>query len=297
MLVAREIAMGSNEHVNLETAAQMNTNNLDKHFQNIGTRVKIGVLRSRPFGWGLRQPRRFTIDVQKDKRGEFFEILARPNVKLDFVVLDSQPKDHHLLLLIKRYRKFDSVVERFLCGHDERAWFVAVAPSGSSVNAAKESLKPRLVTEMQDQVQVKPKDRQKRKTPAFLRQGEWFFIPRPDLQPDEQLVLRNEPLRRPEGKPHVVQFLYRRGGTTVHVCHEYPSGLTHAEYQRLIHHHPEKRNLPWFMMKRDPEAFAKGTVKHSDHKTIFLPFWHRVAMNTESQAKGAHNVAFLDRAC
>ena len=124
--------------------------------------------------------------------------------------------------------------------------------------------------------------------------GEWFFIPCPDFHPDDKLVLKNEPLRRPGGKPHVVQFLYRRGGTTVHVCHEYPHGLTHAEYQRLIHRRPEKRNLPWRMMARDPEAFAKGTVKHSDHKTIILPLWHRVAMNTESQANGARNVTFLD---
>jgi len=277
----------------------MNTNNLDKHFQQIGARVKIGALRSRPFAWDSRQARRFTIDVQKDKRGEFFAILARPNEQLDLVVLDAQPKDRHLLLMVKGKREdgrqpFDTFVERFLCGHDERAWFVAAAPSGSSVNAAKESLKPRLVTEMQDQLQVKSKARHKRKNPAFTRQGEWFFIPCPDLQPDERLILKSEPLRRSGGKPHIVQFLFRRGGTTVHVCHAYPSGLTHAEYQRLIHHHPEKKSLPWRMMARDPEAFAKGTVKHSDHKTIILPLWHRVAMNTESQANGARNVTFLD---
>ena len=277
----------------------MNTNNLDKHFQQIGARVKSGALRSRPFARDSRPARRFTIDVQKDKRGEYFEILARPNEKLDLVVLDAQPKDRHLLLMVKGKREdgrppFDTFVERFLCGHDERAWFVAAAPSGSSVNAAKESLKPRLVTEMQDQLQVKSKARHKRKNPAFIRQGEWFFIPCPDLQPDEPLILKDEPLRRPGGKPHIVQFLFRRGGTTVHVCHAYPSGLTHAEYQRLIHHHPEKKSLPWRMMARDPEAFAKGTVKHTDHKTIALPVWHRVAMSTETSASGARSVSFLD---
>lgn len=287
------------ESVGLKRKTNMNANNLGRHFQKIGARVKLGTLRPQPFGSGSRQQRRFTIDVQKDQRGEFFEILTRPNEILDLIVLDAQPKDRHLLLIVKGARQrnrqpSDTAVERFLCGHDERAWFVAAAPSGSSVNAAKESLKPRLVTEMQSSIQLKSRDRNKRKNPAFVRQGEWFFIPCPELQPDENLVLKDEPLRRPGGKSHIVQFLYRRGGTKVHVCHEYPRGLAHAEYQRLIHHHPEKKALPWYMMSRDPEAFAKGTVKHPDHKSIFLPIWHRVAMNTESQAKGSRNVAFLD---
>jgi len=47
-------------------------------------------------------------------------------------------------------------------------------------------------------------------------------------------------------------------------------------------------------MVRNPRAFVRGTVRHSDHKTIFLEGWHEVFMNTETQAAAMRNVAFLD---
>ena len=47
-------------------------------------------------------------------------------------------------------------------------------------------------------------------------------------------------------------------------------------------------------MRRDPQVYVKGRVSHADHKTILLPFWHRVLMNTEHRAAGMQNVAFLD---
>jgi len=37
-----------------------------------------------------------------------------------------------------------------------------------------------------------------------------------------------------------------------------------------------------------------GSVRHRDHATITLPFWHRVIMNTETQGRTMANVAFLD---
>jgi hypothetical protein len=47
-------------------------------------------------------------------------------------------------------------------------------------------------------------------------------------------------------------------------------------------------------MARDARAFVKGSVRHPDHKTIWLPYWHQVAMNTETTALAMRNVAFLD---
>jgi len=43
--------------------------------------------------------------------------------------------------------------------------------------------------------------------PAFRRQGEWFFVPAPDLvvDPVRVLVQRTHPSR--SGKPHLVQEL------------------------------------------------------------------------------------------
>ena len=47
-------------------------------------------------------------------------------------------------------------------------------------------------------------------------------------------------------------------------------------------------------MVRDPELYAKGSVRHPDHNTIVLPYWHRVLMNTEQRARAMRHVAFLD---
>ena len=41
-------------------------------------------------------------------------------------------------------------------------------------------------------------------------------------------------------------------------------------------------------------VYARGAVRHSDHATITLPFWHRVLMNTETQSEAMARVAFLD---
>jgi len=47
-------------------------------------------------------------------------------------------------------------------------------------------------------------------------------------------------------------------------------------------------------MRRNPAVYAKGRIRHADHKTITLHGWHRVLMNTEGQSKAMRNVAFLD---
>ncbi len=47
-------------------------------------------------------------------------------------------------------------------------------------------------------------------------------------------------------------------------------------------------------MKRNPKAYARGTVRHSDHKTITLPCWHEVLMNTENESRTMSKIAFLD---
>src|SRR5438132_1531801 len=74
---------------------------------------------------------------------------------------------------------------------------------------------------------VRRKNWHDRKNEGFIRQGEWFFLPRPDFEPPSaSLVLHNEPIRRPGGTPHVVEQLYRHGGTVVYVHPKYPGGLS-----------------------------------------------------------------------
>lgn len=160
----------------------------------------------------------------------------------------------------------------------------------TGVDRAKEALKPIAVIQEQMRKALPTKQRHRRRTKAFVRQGEWFFVPRPDLVADDGLVLHNEPIRRGRGKPHWCQDLYRRGGTVVSVRRDYPNGLPEPEYRLL----PSEQQRGDRRMVRDAEVFVRGRVRHPDHKTIALTGWHQVVMNTETQAAAMQHVAFLD---
>ena len=251
---------------------------IETQFSRMGARVKV--LDSRPW-----QQNPFLINILKDKKGEYFEICKQDDISVE--VIDVQPKDRHLLLLVRKGKDKD----KFLCGHDERAWFVASVPgqSVSSVKTAKEALKPAIVR--QEQVgKVKTKDFGKRHTEAYLRQGEWFFIPRPELKVDSNLILKNEPIQRGRSKPHICELLYRTGGTRVWVGPSYPNGLTDIQYKAL----DKLKRIGLRRMVRDAAVYVRGKIRHPDHKTIVLGTWCEVRMNTESESRAMSNVAFLD---
>ena len=188
--------------------------------------------------------------------------------------------------------------QKFLCGHDERHWFVAAVPESApvgTVRQAKEVLKPADVLAAQSRLGIGTKGRNKRKNAVYHRQGEWFFLPVPGLNVDDKLVLRDEPIRRSNrGKPHWAEFCYRTGGETVYVCRYHPSGVSEKAYERLLSANPDARGWRWQAMRRNMDVFVRGRIRHADHATIDLHGWHRVLMNTETQAKAMRSVAFLD---
>src|SRR6516165_5349705 len=207
----------------------MDTNLLDIKFSRIGARLKVADRPSRR----NRTAGVISLDVQTDRKGEFFQIVRRLDAEAEISVLDVQPADRHLLLLVRE----GGDKQKFLCGHDERHWFVAAVPESApvgTVRQAKEALKPTEVQVAQDLQKLRAEARNRRKNAAYSRQGEWFFLPVPDLHVDESLVLRDEPLRRGNGKPHRVEFCYRTGGETVYVCPRHPNGVTAREYQRIL---------------------------------------------------------------
>ncbi|MFL5245052.1 MAG: hypothetical protein ACJ8FY_23365 [Gemmataceae bacterium] len=268
----------------------MDTNLLNFKFARIGARLKVAdrpVRRTRMSG-------PFSLDVQADHKGEFFEIFCQPGVDAEIAVLDVQPDERHLLLLVREGKD----KSKFLCGHDERHWFIAGIPEKApvgTVRQAKEALKPAEVQTAQARKGLRGKARNRRKNAAYIRQGEWFFILDGDSAVDEKLVLANEPLRRGDGgKPHWAEFCYRTGGETVYVCSRRPNGVSGREYKELLNGHSKAKAWGWRTMRRNPGVYVKGRVRHADHAAITLHGWHRVLMNTEGQSKAMRNVAFLD---
>ena len=259
----------------------MGTEVLERRFAAIGARLNV-------VGPPTGSPR---IDVGSDARGEYFDVRfpggGRP---VELEVVDVDRRDRHLLLLVRDGEE----KSKFLCGHDERHWFVAAVPEDArgvtGVASAKAALQPELVRQAVGR--ARPKDPFRRRNPAYVRQGEWFFVPAPELDPPAVFLLRDEPLSRGRGKAHVIELAYRRGGQVVWVNARHPSGISDARHRRLTEQ--QRRNGGWTRFVRDPELYAKGAIRHPDHATIVLPGWHRVAMNTEQGARATRHVAFLD---
>ena len=241
---------------------------LTQSFEKMGARVKVTEARFRS-----NSTSSLRLDVRQDKKGEYFLLSKAAEDKTELVVLDVQPDDRHLLLLTREGKK----KARYLAGHDERHWFVAAIPEKtpvSTVRGAKNALKPAPVKEAS----------------GVIRQGEWFFLPSPKEKIDERLVLHNEPLTRGRGsKPHRCQDLVRTGGETVYV--KGSQIVNEAAFAKMD---MKDKRIGWQIMRRNPKVFVRGRIRHSDHKTIVLPGWHEVLMNTENQSLAMQHVAFLD---
>lgn len=202
---------------------------------------------------------RFVIDVRQIEGREKYALTYPSSDTITAEVLDVRPHLRHLVLDVTGWRL--PVSGQYLCGHDERHWFVASLPLDrptGTVRAAMEALKPDIVRREQRRKGAKNR-RFRRKTAAYIRQGEWFFLPRPMMHVGE-LAVRNGAISRDGGKPHRVEWLYR------------PKG-------------------------RD-EMFVRGAVSHPDHETLHLQVWHRVVQNNEAppaiEAQRFTRMAYLD---
>lgn len=267
----------------------MNTPILENQFARVGARVKV--VQQNETRWNRPG---FALDVRRDDDGEFFEVRlpSVPQPAPELVVLQADRHDRHLLLLA---RNPDGRKDRFLCGHDEREWFVAAVPEAvSTVSDAKEALKPAEVRRAQAKAGLNRETSQRRKNEAFIRQGEWFFVPAPALVVEAKRILRSEPIRRTGGKAHMVEEVYRSGGEAVYYSESKRRVLTVPQYRKLLQQRPAAVKEDWRIMQRDMAVYGRGTVRHPDHRTITLHGWHRILMNTETKAPAMQHVAFLD---
>lgn len=262
---------------------------IERHFGLMGARIKI----SESFPTWRNAA---GINIRNDKNGEYFDIRINTNEQISYEVVDLRPDLRHLLLLART----ENDKEKFLCGHDERHWFVCAVPGKSVANvvSAMEALQP-IDVKLQINAKLKRrKNRFERRNEAFVRQGEWFFIPTPDLKITESLtsrIFKNEPISRGGGgKPHWCEEVFRINGETVMVCSRYPSGITQSHYNQIVKSTAKAAKWNWRAMQRNASVYARGRVRHPDHKTIVLDGWHRVLMNTENEAPGMRHVVFLD---
>lgn len=254
---------------------------LERHLGAIGARARV-----RRAVATRRSPAAVTLDVGRDRKGEFFDIALPPDARAEVV---NTTEDHALLVV-----SFLDQKSRYLFGHDERHLFVAAIPESvagvTTVSKARDALQPAPVAAAA--AVVRPKMRQKHRAGgAYSRQGEWFFLPAPDLRVDDDQVLRNEPLQRGRGRPHVAEFCHRRGGETVYVDRSSERTLSQVEFESLDQH---ERRGSWRVMVRDAEVYVRGRITHPEHRTRVLRGWHRVLPNTEGESRAMRHVAFLD---
>lgn len=280
----------------------MNLQAVERKFDELGARVVVNEVPTRRLNPAAPP---VTMNVRNDKKGEHFVMNVNKNKigsdGVELHVLDFDKKLVQMLLMVKEpivnakgmitgYRN-----DKLLCGHDERHWYVAsVKPEATNIHTAFESLKPDRVKEVQKK--VNPRKRNRRHNPAFIRQGEWFFIPVdfiPDYKPEE--IRRNEPISRPGGSPHRVEEVLRFGGEKVYVRRN--KIYSEKEFENLMATKPlnEKgdplRPNEFEIRYRGARVLGRGTVRHRDHKTVHLKGWYEIHLSTEARTNAN---SFLD---
>src|SRR5512141_3100589 len=139
----------------------MDTTLLEKQFARMGARLKVNarqtIRRSRFTG--------FAVDISKDGHGPFFDVTLGEDAARELEVLDIQPGQRHLLLLVREPDGHREAKHKYLCGHDERDWFAAAVPEASgvaTVRTAMEALKPSEVLAAQAKKGLKARHRNRR---------------------------------------------------------------------------------------------------------------------------------------
>ena len=240
-----------------------------------------------------------TLDI---KRGRF-EIAAGTNSNIQ--VIDMDEHGRHLLLSVIDKIGRNRSTNKFLCGHDERNWFVAGVPltfsmggrprAVTSVYEAKQALKPKeLVTkEAIARPKAKAMHNRHRRLEGFgklHRQGEFFFIPAPGFSPlvkGIDVTIRKERLAR-GGNPHIADQLVRMGGRQVYTL--FGTIYEKKDFERFQKLHPDKAKFARSEMV-EPKVYVRGKITHPEHATVDLGTqWHQVMISNETRK----NVLFVD---
>lgn len=225
---------------------------LERRFREIGVRFELSDRRP----W-------FGIAVGRDRGGE--RIVLTPG-ESSVQVIDADREQEQLLLLVKDRDGYGRrTTQQILCGRDERSLFAVRVPArfGAPVNkvaAAHQALKPAEIRAAEAGEGRRRGPRRRRRGPAFVRQGDWFFVPLPHLPPDLIGMRKRVRLGRGGGNAHVVDYL----------C-----GDEH-QFNQFAGFFPRA-------------VVARGFVRHREHRPIHLRCWHRVLPNAANSAPGGYN--------
>ena len=282
----------------------MNTSNLVRAFDRAGLVLKLS---KEPFRKGQGMEAIVQIDIQRSlsgtQRGEWFRLYPGGN-NAEITVRDTD-KDHGQLVLMVREpeqefeetvwkqardstpyetwvkvvaqrsggrlvrrvserrrdgaviaRKTDANMRYFLMGVDERQLFIAqLTGAATTVDGARKLLGK--TVEFAEG---------KRRGSSLDRQGEWFFLETSQAQRDyldrmikqsKIAVQKKVPIPGRAGKPHTADELILLQGSVV--------------ANRLGHGFPV----------RDRQVYIRGSVRHSDHKTVRFSEWREVILNNE----------------
>ena len=254
---------------------------LEKHFERCNLEIdirndrgeaeRIWNRRIRSFTRGQSDPD-FALDVLRvQKKGiEKFILFVDNHERIK--VLSYRPESRHILLGVENE---PGVIDRLLCGHDEREYFIASLPSDARITTIEQAI---------DSLKRNPVREAERRGEKVIRQGEWYFIPQPNFEEEGSHIHQNEPLvRRVRGRmagtPHMASEVIRTGSETTRVG----TGRYDKEGNEIMRE-----------MSRVESVYARGTVSHPDHKTIKLQGWHLVVMNREFEGRWNAGVTFLD---
>ena len=121
-----------------------------------------------------------------------------------------------------------------------------------------------------------------------LRHGDWLFVPAPGLVVDSHRIRRHAAIHR---EAPVMEEFYRTGGEAVYFSASQRRVLTVPQYRKLLRQRPSAVKEDWRIRQREVANYGRGTVRHPEHRSITLPGWHRILMNTGSLAQSLRHEA------
>lgn len=274
----------------------MNRRQVQESFALMGANVTIGALPhkevSEDYGSHTHRPDSRQCMVDFIPETKTFDIKVNKGTVLDIV--DVQPLDRHLVIAAKDDRH--KLASKFLCGHDERSWFVAAIPERlrvRDVTTAKDALQPPRIKTVIERVGLPRHLQHTRRNRAFVRQGEWFFVPVDEARLPNVKIRKNEPIRRGRARPHMCEELRQTKGKEVMFHEEFaPNGISRDKWWHLsLMKHKAKG---WKRMWVDGTVYVRGAITHPDHRTVHLTKWHEVIQNSETKSRAMRQVRFLD---